>query len=1264
MYSVRDNSVRDNIIKNFISIKNVILINFEKHMSIFGVRDISTRADPYLYKLFIQDSGLFEDFNDFLSKYTYETARGYDSLEKNVNYQGILIKDKTKNEFLNKKDTEEFAINLIVRTILNEYINQESKINKLSVLLNSGYTTAYDRNLLKKIQETKKELEIIISDLVYYFAIFQDPITKNSEKIYEINEEREKIRNGLLARVSQKDPAVAKEILESRFMTTPTDKMYINTEFVFYHIEYTSAYASLFINNLENKNIDVRSIPIQGDGLNALKNIINNYSLQFNDFEDLYKLVTGKTEYYYSSVIQLYQIIHAYVFITPSLFPSFMKQKKLVEALNKFPYMMEIVQLRKNDYERKHEDDVNKIAQIVNASSKKKKVPIERKVPVRETVLKELKLGKLFTKIDELINKNKLNQYLMRPEIYPTRLETGLYDFFYVTRTIFIFEYARLYDPPREFFIENALFSEESDFLKYSINVPPTYSIYDFVRRRNRCHVFEDLYDTINDNNEQKIQIVNDMLRDIENLELSELTGNMDVILAHYIANVFELYGYVSINQFLLYIEREIKTSLINNLTGKSQVVQIITPKNYIDAIRFTFVNKYDQNLVEPSVRYTSIDEIVVIMRKIQEIMVLFSTNNVIVDNPDEFKNSILSVTQSLKFPNMNFTEEQIIQIKSSILNKMKSTEIEPIPDVEFKQEREADIEFKQEREADIEFKQEREADIEFKQERKGKNSDKIGQELELKSPISKFNYINTTVSKILELTREFKTSVEKIQIELIPIPSNLQLNKEISTLNYDSVPVYDAYNSIISDILAFLPKDTKILGDFGIKLNKFKNKNLSNLSEEDSKNLDALFVRTKNYMDEFVNKTYSFAQDYENIVEYAYKIMSKAFVINYDIKREMFYYDLQDFKLKNNCTAHIDLTNMKYYWGIGNYQIYDPSVDQINQLVVSRYRLNGFDDMLSKYRNQYNYLVGVYYIAKKTKRNRVETLSDVQIGVTGSFNWYRKFKINSEGKSYYDKPENPGDPLQYYVEHPICAAQRELYEESRMFFKLEHIIYEGNKLDDDKLVFSYFVDIKNVEIIDEKSAKQLFSNQERFVPINSVIDQFKNYRKVVGNPGKYYGVRPQSGGVFDNRNLKISVLIAGNDLRDFLKITKSEIRKSNDNIRMVSCVGRDIDIEKYANTKEYDKKVDDIIKNLTGNDKKDYEESNPQSQKLLEEQIRIKQQRIQQRIDDLRQLYQKIRSETDFNDDMSVQYFQSKEIDIEDEIYDLIQHTEVFQPY
>jgi hypothetical protein len=398
--SVRDNSVRDNIIKNFISIKNVILINFEKHMSIFGVRDISTGADPYLYKLFIQDSGLFEDFNDFLSKYTYETARGYDSLEKNVNYQGILIKDKTKNEFLNKKDTEEFTINLIVRTILNEYINPESKINKLSVLLNSGYTTAYDRNLLKKIQETKKELEIIISDLVYYFAIIQDPITKNSEKIYEINEERVKIRNGLLARVSQKDPAVAKEILESRFMTTPTDKMYINTEFVFYHIEYTSAYASLFINNLENKNIDVRSIPIQGDGLNALKNIINNYSLQFNDFEDLYKLVTGKTEYYYSSVIQLYQIIHAYVFITPSLFPSFMKQKKLVEALNKFPYLNEVIQLRKNDYERKHEDDVNKIAQIVNASSKKKKVPIERKVPDRETVLKVLKLGKLFTKID------------------------------------------------------------------------------------------------------------------------------------------------------------------------------------------------------------------------------------------------------------------------------------------------------------------------------------------------------------------------------------------------------------------------------------------------------------------------------------------------------------------------------------------------------------------------------------------------------------------------------------------------------------------------------------------------------------------------------------------------------------------------------------------------------------------------------------------------------------------------------------------------
>jgi hypothetical protein len=59
----------------------------------------------------------------------------------------------------------------------------------------------------------------------------------------------------------------------------------------------------------------------------------------------------------------------------------------------------------------------------------------------------------------------------------------------------------------------------------------------------------------------------------------------------------------------------------------------------------------------------------------------------------------------------------------------------------------------------------------------------------------------------------------------------------------------------------------------------------------------------------------------------------------------------------------------------------------------------------------------------------------------------------------------------------------------------------------------------------------------------------------------KYKKVRQSNTGVPDNNRMKISVLLAGTDIRNVLKITTTQIRDLNDNIRMVSCIGKNINI-------------------------------------------------------------------------------------------------------
>jgi hypothetical protein len=282
-------------------------------------------------------------------------------------------------------------------------------------------------------------------------------------------------------------------------------------------------------------------------------------------------------------------------------------------------------------------------------------------------------------------------------------------------------------------------------------------------------------------------------------------------------------------------------------------------------------------------------------------------------------------------------------------------------------------------------------------------------------------------------------------------------------------------------------------------------------------------------------------SEDFLHIVYSVIQILSRNLTIDYDISTEPFMYQINTCNLINpNLSLHIDLQFNLYYFADEKRNIYDFSENKMTTIEISNIRLVGFDQMISKYANQYNYFVGVYYL----NQNR---LDDVQIGVTGTLNYYDDGKDIEELYQKKKRGEYNKEELKEYkqyikdrlIEIPICAAQREIYEETRLFFDIENIKYESQNETDTKYVYSYFVDVKDARFVTENEVTEYFNDISRFEKFNY--------------PQKYYPNRPLK----ENRGLKVSILLAGNDIRDTLIILNHQINDLNDKIKMVSCLGK-----------------------------------------------------------------------------------------------------------
>lgn len=439
---------------------------------------------------------------------------------------------------------------------------------------------------------------------------------------------------------------------------------------------------------------------------------------------------------------------------------------------------------------------------------------------------------------------------------------------------------------------------------------------------------------------------------------------------------------------------------------------------------------------------------------------------------------------------------------------------------------------------------------------------------------------LNDSIKELLINIDNDINLVNNIEDYYIPLPSNPELDIKVDN---EIETIRKGYDVIVFLMREFLEiHKEKIIRNL-VKKNLLSYTNIEELSQEDSQLLNYLFNYASKYVDEYVNEMDILSRYYEFIFKEAYKIITNnAFIIDYDINSKLLSYNLYSYRLKDDSTMSIDLHTNKYYWGIGNYQFYDPKAKMITELSISPYRLRGFDSMIEKYRDNYNYLVGVYYESKSKKRN---DLADMQIGISGSFIWY---SVNRD------------DPYAFYIERPECAAQRELYEEARMFFNLEDIKPElkpdVDNRKEKRLVYSFFVDTKDIQFIDKKTANEIFKRKDRFIPVDNIFNYFENEFKSSGtdktnifkNRGGYYTVK-KKGNVFENESIKVSILVAGNDLRHVLNAAYHSEIDSNDNIRMISCVGKNIDIKKYVNSKEYRALVNEKINNLSEKEKSEY---------------------------------------------------------------------------
>jgi hypothetical protein len=1276
-------NIEEQIIKKFNADK--LYENFERKIHEFDlIYDSIIDLNESFYDLFIKKTELFENYEDFYNKYCFEHMRSLDLFEVD-NYQGVIIgvsEAKYRYKFL--PIIRVCKLNSLVKTIKIEYENIGSKTNKLSKLLSKKFTTI-DREIIIESLNANTEIQNLINDLFYYFLLSKSYDIKQKIKYenndiidpeqeikimkgyinqhYDIKEERKKIEQTLFVRYRDNSNNVLIEKLSDSFfmsgMIVSKDTNELNIMNIMNKLNPIISYF-LKLPKIEDISTD----------LVFLKFIISqilpydNFEKIFTMFVDAVETIDVKNSKYYKDSMGSFAKLFHLIFVIAFVF--------------KFNHSSKNQEEKKELYEEFKEFDYLRFLFVDSSNSSKSK-----KVKKSDDLSKNRLLKEITIIIESL--KNKFRPEFMYPEKYMSVIDRSIDEFKNTFITSYVFRYSLIFDPPKQYFFDIGLFKGETDFNFYTIKIPYLYCAYDYVRRRTLIHFKPELFEKIDskDENSSKLEMIELWINKLSNINLNFDDRVITFII--FVAAIFEYYSNVSAFQYYHNLYRELKSNIIFNN---------ITTKRFIDSILYTFINKYDKSLGEPSLKYTTLEEIDEIMKKIFEITLLYSNDykkyNAIIE-PSDFMDSInQTINKMLNTYELKDSHPNIKLLKDIFIKQLETKYVELYNKKEYKddftkkrneiyekyqvneqmnkiseeydklkleQEEQYDelrmLEtselYQKERERErkiielerLQYEHEKMLDLEekellneiYEQENIGTDLFELKQlqTLEKYNPIEKEytqkkeilkNQFDILINKNLIDALENLTIVDNnnyyinAKNEMILIPSNFDISgcwpdnkiplvKDLNN-NYGYNRFTKLYNNIIEIILIII--ENKYVSFFEylrseesffkykkiLEQEKFVNLNdntiiekiINKLSLKELDRLEKLFLSIYNYRDFLL----SFNVDFNKIFTETYEIINKH---GLNIVYTPNTYKILNYELNANSTMHIDLLTMKYYWGIGKYHIYDPiKGDSDKIMLISQYRLTGFEQMIEKYRNNYNYLVGVYYNSKTKPNQSPKYLSDLQIGISGSFNWWydpEKFKDIQTLLQHHDIYNLLVLDQNVFIELPIYAAQREIYEETRMFFEKEDIKFESFNVHngfgkESRIVYSFFVDVKNCKIKSEIESKEIFKQPERFYPITNIFNHLnkfieENYhvKNINLRYELYHRLRKQPDNIFDNPSIKVSVLIAGNDLRDVLKITNPlNIKKElNDNIRMVSCVGKNIDIKKYPNYKEYKKKAE-----------------------------------------------------------------------------------------
>lgn len=294
---------------------------------------------------------------------------------------------------------------------------------------------------------------------------------------------------------------------------------------------------------------------------------------------------------------------------------------------------------------------------------------------------------------------------------------------------------------------------------------------------------------------------------------------------------------------------------------------------------------------------------------------------------------------------------------------------------------------------------------------------------------------------------------------------------------------------SIVSDYV--LPDKEQL----SLKL-ELKNFDTDSVKNSIIKKYKQILQEIAKLIDDILSRQYSISDNINNVLD------------DYQIPLSINIYGL-----KRNRTLGLHLIHKTLYYGVDNklftHENFTQKIHTIRPSDVYTNKSKEFLRILEvEEKQKFAYVVGVVY-----KHNYHNGLDDVQICCSGTV----KF-----GKT------------KYFVEPSVITAQRELYEETSMYFDTDNIHKLGYFKDGSKDVDVYYVRIEN-----------------RTEPPNNL--DFKSDQRFEENKGSTKSYTKEYS---DTRDRKILCLIIGNDVTKFINVKKtSRNHKISDNIPVIMCI-------------------------------------------------------------------------------------------------------------